>query len=365
MFDFTDAMGATPLESRSNPLLYTFILIAAVVLFVLLIFYIVQRYIKNLHSSQKWIEANKEKETTLKNINVFAKEAALDQNETKLLWQICHEAHFKNILYSYTETEEVDELFKNAYQKLDSQDNQENIKILFEIRYKIEKLHNKRTLLTTTRSLPEGQAFTYVDKTGFPWELTLLKNDEKQIILKVPPTLMIRGNQPASLEKITLNFTTAQGISYSLFTRVVRYEKKNESDINMVLASTNSIKSAQRRGSKRMNTQLNVKFFAVKPVKKGKKTVYEGAEKRYPGKMEDLSATGCRLDCALPIKQGQNIGIEFSIDGSQEFNAIGTIVATKKSKDEKYYVLHIKFENIDLKAKKRINAKIYNYTIEL
>lgn len=360
MFMF-DQMGSSHLEVRQNSLLYSFIIAIIIGFFVFVLIHFIQRMIQKHRSSAEWIEAHKNLETTRKNVRNLSKKANLSHAEENLLWTVCHNAHCKNIEYLYLDNEVMDVIFKREYQRLAEQNKEELISILFPLRYKLEDLHDKMLFITSTRSLPVGQEFTYVDKDGAKFVLKLTQNDSTGLYLSLPQQLINYGTQPAALDKIMLSFTAKTGISYTLLTRVIRYSTDKEGRSIMVASSSNALKPVQHRMAKRMAFSQRATFSAIKPVKKGKKVKFEVMEKKHPGQFIDISATGCGLVCALPIKTGQLLFIEFSLDNKRHDKAVGIIVSTKKTREGNFFVLHIRFEQIDLHLQNLIYALTYNY----
>ena len=76
--------------------------------------------------------------------------------------------------------------------------------------------------------------------------------------------------------------------------------------------------------------------------------------------MNDISPTGCSLTCGLPIKHGQLIYVEFSLD-DKKITTIGEIVSTQKIPEKKQFILHIKFVEIQKEMQNSIYASIYGY----
>ncbi len=364
MIDLLDQMGQTPLEARQNSLLYSFIFIAIIVVVALMGVYLVLRYLGKLHSSKKWIDAQKAKPTTKKNVASFAKTAALEDSEQNLLWLICHENDIKNIEFNYMDTAMINSVFHSTYQKFKASNLQDKISTLFSLRYKIEKLVAQRSSISTARALQEGQELLFVDDHGSKWMLELTKKDDKGFYLKMPPQITQYNLRPEQLSKIKLDATLKNDMHYALYTRVIRYENGKEGNDYMVVSSSMTLKGEVRRRTKRMAWEGSCHFSAVATTIKNGSTKFEVAEKKYKGILQDISAHGCCLACGLPIKKEQFISIECDFDEYTHLEAIGTIVATKHSSDKKYYILHIKFEKITKATQNAIYAFIYGYNKE-
>ena len=354
--------GGDLVGSRQNPLLYTIIFIILGILFFLFLVGLVLRKIRELHSTTTWIESHKNLSTTKKNIANVAQMANLTIDERKMLEQICRKFKPKNIEYLLRNKEGIRDLFNQEYDDLQKKAaSPERIDQFFILLYKLEKVHDSFMFITTTRALPEGQTFIYTDSDRTQWTLTLDRNDPQGLVLGIPKNFATSDKKPAQLSKFILTFTSDVGTTYTLLTRVIRYEEEKQGKYVLIASSNNTLTAVQRREAKRGHLETTCKFAAVKfsPDKKNK---YDIQPTKYDGKMQDISSSGCRLSCGMPIKQGQYLSIEFSFASGKAVQVIGYIVMTKKANDEsKQYILHIRFMDISIDVKNRISAFIYGY----
>ena len=113
----------------------------------------------------------------------------------------------------------------------------------------------------------------------------------------------------------------------------------------------------QRRSAKRTNVNKDCQFSAVQDDN----NTYTVLEKKYTGILLDISVSGGKVICKMPIKEGQLIHVDFKLTDDITHEAIGKIISTKKSTEGNDFVLHIKFIEISLNAKNDINAYIYGY----
>lgn len=352
----------SPVAARQDSFTYIFILATIFVLLILFIIYLIIRYYKNLHISKKWIESQKALPTKIKNIKNLSKAANLTKCERNLLWNICKKNNIPNIEFSYRDNKIIDQFFALEYQQMLTLENAENkIEKLFSLRYKLEKHHEKNLQLKSTRSLQSGLILTYNDDKKRLWNLSILENKETGIVLLLPQGFTENECRPEVFSRINLSFSTASQTRYKLSTRIIRYDKDNKERELMVVTFSDQLQPILRRMSKRMDIEKACEFSALKiKIVKGKKT-FITLEHKYPGKLLDISATGCSIKTSLPITKGQFLKVFFTLNTEELFEACGKIVVTNKAQDGKNYILHVAFTQISVSAQNRIYSQIYGY----
>ena len=293
-------------DARQNPLLYTIILAVLAAFVVLVIIGLILKKIRDLHSTPAWIESHKNLATTRKNIENVARIANISLEEKKILTQICQKFKPTNIEYLIRDEKAIDS--------------------------------DKNT-----------------------WKLTLERNEPQGLVISIPKAFAQSDKKPAQLSKFILTFKTEAGTTYTLLTRVVRYEEEKSGKFILIASANNTLTAIQRRTSKRIHVERDCKFSAVRYNANKKSDNYEILQNKFDGKLQNISSTGCRLSCKMPIKEGQYLNVEFQLKEGQMEQSIGYIVMTKKSSDGKQYILHIKFIDIQLDVKNRISAFVYGY----
>ncbi len=353
----------SPIEARliSSGFIYTFVasfIIAAIVLACLYFLYLKYR---DLKKSKKWIEANKNRETKFSDVRAIAHEANLDSPEKKLLWSICKAHHARNILFSYRSENEMHTLFKSEFQKLNAQTprNEEKISVLFSLRYKLEKLYDRKHSITSTKSLRPGQQIRVIDDNHAPHDAVVQKNTPEGFYIEISSEL--KNHKPKPLSRFMINFSSATGMLYQCVVMAARYEDIPNGKEILLITHSSTLKVIQKRMTKRQGTNVECLFSAVKEIKTGRKSKFEVQQKKYTGTFIDISAGGCKISCGLPISKNQYIQLYFKLPGLIEHKAQGLILKTKKSMDEKTFVLYIKFTDINIAARNDIYAAIYDY----
>lgn len=354
------------LDARSVSFLYVFIGVVVSLLAVAAIAAVfIYRFIAQTHTKE-WLEAQKNRETKLKDIDYVAKEAGLTQLEKIRLWHICRRYKARNIRFLYRSVDELNSMFREEYERMTTKQarNDEKIAIFFSLRYKLENAHNRKLTASSTRGIKAEQKITFYDKNNSPWQIKVAKVIESGFYIELPELVNAQEKRPNPLEKVKITFTFPSGQAFNAITRAVRYEKFPDSDKELLLlANSTQIKPVVRRGAKRMNVDEEVTFSAIKNIGTKDKPVLEVQQKKYPGTMKDISATGCKIFCALPITKGQMLDIQFLLPGKElEYEAQGIIVATRVMPDKKTFVLHVQYINIEQFVKNDIYSVIYGYS---
>lgn len=361
--------GGILIQARQNTGNYSVIFIALLIIAVLILVYLLLRWINTIHSSPQWLEMHRNMPTTPRNISNVAKLAGLDKSEKHMLEHICMSFSIPNIEFQIRDEKAIDGYFNKEYHELcKKNDKEEDKSVLFTLRYKLEKAHNSTLIITSTKSIVAGQEFLYADVHGTMWSFILYENNSQGLFLTLPPTFAASSLKPDQLSKLDVAFTTKTGIAYSMTVRVIRYEQAKDGGTLMLIGHTNTLKPLQRRSSKRIPMNKKCQFSAVEVTPKGqdknKNFDFKPMDKKYEGQLQDISANGCRLLCSLPIKQGQYIYVAFDIDNDSGTNetAIGLIVMTTQTVDTSRFILHIKFVKMPIEVRNRIYAFIYNYS---
>lgn len=354
------------LEARSMSFLYIFITVVVVcVVFAAFVGIIIYRYIARTHTKE-WIEAQKNRETRLKDVDYVAKEANLNQNEKIRLWHICRRYKAKNIRFLYRSVEDLNRMFAEEFNRMTTKQtrNEDKISVFFSLRFKLENAHNRKQTASSTRGIKANQTITVYDKKNSPWTVKVIKTDDTGFFVDIPDEMNKEDRKPSALDKIKITFSFPSGQAFNSISRVVRFERFPDSPKEyMLISNSTQVKPVTRRGAKRMSLDEQISFSALKNIGSESNPILELQQKKYPGTMKDISSTGCKIFCALPINKGQFLNINFHIPGlEKEYEAQGKIVATKVMPDRKTFVLHIQFINIEQFVKNDIYSVIYGYS---
>ncbi|WP_407400945.1 PilZ domain-containing protein [Treponema sp.] len=354
------------LDARGMSFLYIFIAVVVVgLVLAAIVALFIYRFIARTHTKE-WLEAQKNRETKLKDVDYVAKEANLTQSEKIRLWHICRRYKAKNIRYLYRSVNELNDMFREEYVRMTTKQarNDEKIGVFFSLRFKLENAHNRKLTASSTRGIKAEQSITFYDRNNSPWELKVIKRIDSGFYIELPELVNVEGKKPNPLDRVKITFTFPSGQAFNAITRAIRYERFPNSDKEyLLLANSNHIKPVVRRGAKRMSMDESITFSAIKNVGTKENPILEVQQKKYPGNMMDISATGCKIFCNLPITKGQMLDIQFHLpEKTTEHEAQGKIVATKVMPDKKTFVLHVQFINIEQYVKNEIYSVIYGYS---
>ena len=231
---------------------------------------------------------------------------------------------------------------------------------LFIIIHKIENGKRNLTMITNSTAFPAGLPATYTDENGEQYHVVIIENTDAEMIVSIPQKKDGSKVKPHPLSKISLTIQLKNGIAYRIFPRIVRYQQRKDFE-EMVVTHTKNIKPMLQRRFKRMPVTLRCSFCAIKEIEEDGTKRYESSPNSYPGIINDISAGGCRLRTAIPIREGRHIQISTDIAGKRIDSAIGVVVKSKKDADGKTTVLHMRFVRMAKKARNIIFASVYNY----
>lgn len=334
------------------------IIFLSIAILAISIFYITKS-VKAYHASAAYIEKQKTRPTTLRDVNLASQEAQLTREERDLLWKICYENAASNIMYLAKEREIFDDLLKSEYYEQRSKNADKHISTLFSLRKKMFSAFTPAATIKHSKNIDVDCRFIYTASGGIHYTLDYNMITSDGMYLTMPKDLVTSDAKPVPLRKIELTFTAKDNDAYRMETRVMRYQKAKDNTWQMVIAHSDRIVPLEKRQSDRVDMTLNVLFGAVKAETKGSKknpkTTYTVNEKRYPGTLLDISAGGCRLLTKLPIKPQQHIYIEGKFNKIVEDHAIGLILRNTRRKDG-MIILHIRFVDIELSVANRIMA---------
>ncbi|MDE5898215.1 MAG: PilZ domain-containing protein [Treponemataceae bacterium] len=353
--------GSSPLASRQNPVIYAALFVAAAVIAVFFAIWIVARLTKRLHETPEWQEAQKQRQTTRKDVRLLAKKYNLSAEEQELLWYVCREFKIRNIVHSIKNFDTLDDYFRQAYFKMKEAGDMKKINKLFMLKFKLDKIFAASIILSSTTAIPEKTNILMIFPDGTTTSCTLAENTKDYLLVEIPYELYQSPARPEELEKVAFSFTSATRMQYAFVTRLIRYQQNPDGRTFIAASHTSDLITKTRRHFKRIPLHEKCSFVAVKIIrdKKGRME-YSPTEKKYECTLSNISGSGCCITTSLPVKEGQIVGIDFDFIGGSA-SAIGKIVKTRKTKQEGAFNLHIKFEKISLETQNKLLARVYAY----
>ena len=356
-----DATGS-PLAARQTALPYTVMAFALVGIGVLFLLWVVWKILQKRKETPEYIEAQKNKPTTLANIQALAKKISLTRQEALLLYNICFRQKAKNIYYMWNDEEYLDGLLREEFLRLRQKNAEADIYELFKLKSRLERIERMTRSIPSSHNIPEGETLTLPATGGRFYPFKIRKNDQDSLVLEVPQNLEGTEFCPKPLDKIVMTYLTKRGTQYVLSSRVIRFQHGAGGVSEMVASHSNAVSMQNRRQWKRANIGNKCVFSAVeeKTGKRGEIT-YAPKENKYEGILADISAGGCMIKTQLPIKRDQKLWIKISLPERGEFEAYGLIVSAQKNNETNLFSLHISFIEINEKDRNDIFAFVYNY----
>jgi hypothetical protein len=353
--------GTTPLIARQAKGVYTWLVFPIIIIIIAVGIWLLFLYIKKIHSTPEWIEAQKKRITNKKDVNMLAAKLSLSRNETALLWDMCCEHRMLNIFYSYHDAASVDSLFKARYLKLIAQKGKDtDLMNLFRLRYKIECAEANTSVITSTSGIPEGSQIIFIDNNGMQIPCRVKKNTAEEITMNIPRELYASETHPSPLEKAKFLYVSRTGMHYLFATRIVRYSIGVDGKEEMCIINTTDLHTQVKRQSKRATMMIPCDFSAVNDELTSKGVMYKPSETKHQCTLQNISAEGCCIITRLPIKEHQNICVYLPLSG-RLYPSYGMIVKTRKNSIDSSFYLHISFLQIEPHVQSLIYAMIYGY----
>ena len=82
--------GSSPLASRHNPIIYSAIFVGIILIFIAILIWLLLKKIDTLHQTEEWMEKQKDRPTKKSDVIKTARKYNFTDEETNLLWKICH-----------------------------------------------------------------------------------------------------------------------------------------------------------------------------------------------------------------------------------------------------------------------------------
>ncbi len=352
--------GSTPITSRQNPVIYLVILATAcaALAFIGMRFILLLR--KKKKESPEFQKKERERPTRKKDVARLAAKYKIREEYIPILWYVCRTFKVPNIYYSIRQFDRFDDTFKEAYLALKKSASEDRINQLFRLKFYLDRIFAESEIYTSTRSLPPETKFSMLLRRGNKIPCTLLENTETGLSIEIPLTFYESSTKPEQMDRIAFSFKSRSGMPHAFVARILRYEKHGER-AKIHVSHSKEVMTRTQRNFKRIWLREDCRFTAVtlKKDADGNRTFIPG-NKKYSGKLTNLSGGGCCIASNLPIKEGQSVGLEFDLsDGT--IKCVGVIVKSRKTGVQGVYNLHIKYLRLDTESQNKILAKVYGY----
>lgn len=350
--------GSSPLASRANPVIYAVLIVAAIIIFIAFLIWSALKLLEKYRTSEKYIESKKNKISSYSDIKSFSSKFKLSQKEQALLWKIFKKYHITNIFYTIKDYENLSKYFKSYYTEKKSEFSDDDEEIFFSLLFNIEKISSGINIIKSTKSIPVKTKLFYINRHGIKFSFDLEENTKSVMILKPAEQFIRETQKPEETEKILFTFTSESKMQYGFVSRIIRYQRTNDGNLQLIISHPNILYKQIKRNFKRRATSKTLEFSSAKISENRKDFIF--GEKQYFAKATNISAGGICLVTNLPIKQNQFLKINLSPFGLQE-SVIGKIISTRNTIKKDYYNLHIKFVKIPKKSQNKIQRTVFGY----
>lgn len=351
--------GGSPLAARMNPIIYTAILWGLIVIGILFAIGLLLNKLKEYKETPEWLEKEKIRPTKKKDIDTFARKHLLKENEADFLWKLCRKYKITNILYAVTNLDTIEPFFEQYY--LENKDGSaQDINLMFRVKFRLERVFAASVTISSTKALTKETRISEIFPDGSKLPFAIFENAKDYLIIAITKEFYDSETKPQNLEKVAFTFHSETGMRYAFVSRILRYEQKGENYL-MFVSHSNDLITKQQRNFKRILTSEKCKIASVSTETNRKnEKYYVPAEKKFDCILTNLSGGGCCISTTLPIKEGQMIYVELSLDLDQ-VGVFGKIIKTRKSQTQGLFNIHIMFDNISLENQNKILAKVYGY----
>lgn len=360
-------MNYTPdgslITARQNApvfLIITGLLILAVLIFLI---WIVSRAISKYKTSPEYQEKQKSRPTTFKDIKFLKNEYKIPNEESDLLFEICQLMNLPNIVYLIKDNLKMQEIFKSAYFKLQASGcDSKKLNLLFKLNYFTEIISAQSKKLISTKQIPVSTIVFYVSETNEQFPFTVLENTNDYFLLEVPNFFFNLDNRPDLLNRVRFTFKSQNGLSHNFISRITRYQKNPDGTTVIFVSHTEKLITETHRHFRRETFDCDCKFSSAQKIQKNDGSIgFKISEKKYAGKISNISGGGCCIKTNLPIQEKQYIAL-FLSQIAEGLSVTGLIRGTRKLPTGEF-ALHIQFLELPIEAQNKIFEFVYKYKL--
>lgn len=350
---------SVPFSSIITPAVLLLIIFMAIFAVAIAVILLVLKNKKEQEQTPEWIEAQKKRKTTKNDISVFSEKYKLKPEEISFLWKLCRSYKIPNILYAVKNIENLNHYFERYYAE-NKNGSEENLNLMFRLKFRIERIFAASQTITSTKVLTKNMHISEIFPDGSKKHFYIYKNEKDFLAIKITEEFFNSDEKPGNLAKVAFTFISETGMRYAFISRLLRYEKE-ENNFLMLISHSNDLITKQQRNFKRMNIDEKCKIASLKTeTNKKNEKIYVPSEQKFDCMLTNISGGGCCISTTLPIKEGQLIYIEFSLE-NEMVGLNGTIVRTRKASTQGLFNIHVHFINIPIDIQNKILAKVNGY----
>lgn len=292
----------------------------------------------------------------------------LNADQTALLEDVFRKAQVGDTAATLRNPALMDKYLRKAYRDIDSSaatdaDAELSKSLLFSIRSSVESAAAAGGAVSSTRKIAEGQPTVLAtpDGTKYPVRIVSAKGDE--LLMEVPKTAVGTPVALARGTRVSVSFYAKTNMGYRFETKVRGVIETGRGQF-LALAHTERVSTLPNRRHKRKEARLACYFSLARVFvrQKGRKKVNETIvdSRKFMGTIMDISAGGCSIKTASPLKSGEYIKMEFDDVQGRTHAAFGRLVRTNRTGGVGG-VMHVQFLKTTRKALNAINAYVFGY----
>ena len=258
----------------------------------------------------------------------------------------------------------LDRHFKRAFRTIEKNsttddDVQERLVKLFSLRNVIE--NSSGTSDASSAALSENiPAILAYGKDSYPVKVHSSRG--RNVVVDFPRSILGSPIRITKGSKVSLSFFTKSNTGFS-FDGTVGNAVDTDSGQGLHITQSGEKKPLVKRKFRRRSIDIDCEFYFVKLEETGtgrKKTARLIVENRkFNGRIKDISAGGCALKTSAPIQLGSRLKINIDYDDNYVINVLGQVIRTNRSAAGT--ILHIKFLKVPRRAFNSISALVFGY----
>ncbi len=292
----------------------------------------------------------------------------LNRVQTTFLEEIFRKASVGDTTQVLMDSNLLDKHLHRAFKDIDSSatsdaDAEQRKALLFSIRTMVESVTSMDGKISGTHQIGDNQPIVLTTATGAQYPLKVLSAKGETLLVEAPLNAM---GTPVSLgrgAKVTVAFYSKTNIGYRLQTKVLGTQSTPSGNA-LSIAHSRQVSSLPNRKNKRREAKFSCYFAPAKirSRKEGKRVIKDVSLTggQLLGTIVDISAGGCAIKSASPLKAGDFLKIEFDDTHGHSHGLFGRIVRTNKA-GAFGGVMHIQFIKATRRAINAINAYVYAY----
>lgn len=226
--------GSSPLASRHNPVIYSAIFVGIIIIFIAIIIWFLLKKLDTLHQTEEWIEKQKDRPTKKSDVIKTARKYNFTDEETNLLWKICHKFKANNIFYNFKSSSFLYDLFYNGYQYFSEINDQASLSNLFNLKFKIEKIIAESSLIKSSHLIPLQTKIFYLTHNSEKIAFSLIKNHKDYLVLAPKDEKQAFKEKYEELTKMLFTFISSTGMHYGFVSRLIRYEQEDDKQVIII-----------------------------------------------------------------------------------------------------------------------------------